>query len=117
MKRGFRTKRDAQLFAATVEVSKAKGEYVAPKLGRVSVGELARQLAGTQAAGHRAVALPDAGVGLARSRATALGHGAGRRRGPARRRGVDHRHGRPTVPVPPRCCGHTACCRAFWPTR
>ena len=41
MKRGFATKRDAQLFAATVEVSKAKGEYVAPKLGRVSVGELA----------------------------------------------------------------------------
>ena len=41
MRRGFATKRDAQLFAATVEVSKAKGEYVAPKLGRVSVGELA----------------------------------------------------------------------------
>lgn len=41
MKRGFATKRDAQLFAAIVEVSKAKGEYVAPKPGRVSVGELA----------------------------------------------------------------------------
>ena len=26
-KRGFRTKREAELFAATVEVSKAKGEY------------------------------------------------------------------------------------------
>ena len=41
MKRGFKTKRDAQLFAATVEVSKARGEYVAPSLGRVMVGELA----------------------------------------------------------------------------
>jgi hypothetical protein len=28
-KRGFRTKRDAELFAATVEVSKARGEYIA----------------------------------------------------------------------------------------
>lgn len=40
-KRGFRTKRDAELFAATIEVSKAKGEYVAPKLGRITVSELA----------------------------------------------------------------------------
>ena len=39
-KRGFRTKREAELFAATVEVSKARGEYVAPSLGRVTVGEL-----------------------------------------------------------------------------
>ena len=40
-KRGFRTKREAQLFASTVEVAKAKGEYVAPSLGRITVGELA----------------------------------------------------------------------------
>jgi integrase len=40
MRRGFTSKRDAQMFAATVEVSKAKGEYVAPKLGRVTVDEL-----------------------------------------------------------------------------
>jgi hypothetical protein len=39
-KRGFKTKRDAELFAASIEVSKAKGEYVAPSLGRVTVGEL-----------------------------------------------------------------------------
>jgi integrase len=39
-KRGFRTKRDAKMFAANVEVSKAKGEYVAPSLGRVTVGQL-----------------------------------------------------------------------------
>ena len=39
-KRGFKTKRDAELFAATIEVSKAKGEYVTPRLGRMTVGEL-----------------------------------------------------------------------------
>jgi integrase len=40
MKRGFATKREAQMFAASVEVAKARGEYVAPSLGRVSVAEL-----------------------------------------------------------------------------
>lgn len=37
-KRGFRTKRDAQAFAATVEVEKLTGSYVAPAAGRVTVG-------------------------------------------------------------------------------
>jgi integrase len=40
MKRGFQTKRDAQAFAATVEAAKLRGEYVAPSLGKVAVGEL-----------------------------------------------------------------------------
>jgi integrase len=40
-KRGFRTKRDAQEFAATVEVEKMTGSYVAPSLGMITVGELA----------------------------------------------------------------------------
>lgn len=40
-KRGFRTKRDAETFAATVEVEKLRGEYVAPALGRITVSELA----------------------------------------------------------------------------
>lgn len=40
-KRGFRTKRDAEAFAATVEVEKLRGEYVAPALGRITIGELA----------------------------------------------------------------------------
>ncbi len=40
-KRGFRTKRDAQEFAATVEVEKMTGQYVAPSLGMITVGELA----------------------------------------------------------------------------
>ena len=40
-KRGFRTKRDAEEFANTVEVRKLTGEYVAPSLGRITVAELA----------------------------------------------------------------------------
>ena len=40
-KRGFTSKRHAQDFAATVEVEKMQGEYVAPKLGKITVGELA----------------------------------------------------------------------------
>jgi integrase len=39
-KRGFTRKRDAQAFAATVETSKLRGEYIAPTLGRVTVGAL-----------------------------------------------------------------------------
>jgi hypothetical protein len=39
-KRGFKTKRNAELFAATVEVSKARGEYVPASVGKVTVGEL-----------------------------------------------------------------------------
>ncbi|MFE3441663.1 tyrosine-type recombinase/integrase [Nocardia sp. NPDC059180] len=40
-KRGFRRKIDAERFAATVEVSKMTGDYVAPALGRITVAELA----------------------------------------------------------------------------
>ncbi|KOS54508.1 tyrosine-type recombinase/integrase [Rhodococcus rhodochrous] len=40
-KRGFKTKRDAEAFAATVEVEKMRGEYVPPSLGRITVAELA----------------------------------------------------------------------------
>jgi integrase len=39
-KRGFTTKCDAQEFAASVEVAKLKGEYVAPSSGRTTIGEL-----------------------------------------------------------------------------
>jgi integrase len=39
-KRGFKTKRDAEQFAATVEVDKLRGEYVAPSVGKTTVGEL-----------------------------------------------------------------------------
>ncbi|WP_342664745.1 Arm DNA-binding domain-containing protein [Microbacterium luticocti] len=40
-KRGFKTKRDAELFLASVTVSKARGEYVDPAAGKVTVGTLA----------------------------------------------------------------------------
>jgi integrase len=40
-KRGFKTKRTAQEFAATVEVEKMDGSYVKPSLGMITVGELA----------------------------------------------------------------------------
>lgn len=40
-KRGFRTKREAEIFAATVEVRKLTGQYIPERAGRVSIGELA----------------------------------------------------------------------------
>lgn len=40
-KRGFTTKRDAELFRASLAVSMARGEYVPARAGRVTVGELA----------------------------------------------------------------------------
>ncbi|MBJ8344824.1 site-specific integrase [Antrihabitans sp. YC2-6] len=48
-KRGFTTKRDAQAYAATVEVSKLKGEYISPSDGRTTVGELGPAWLGRQA--------------------------------------------------------------------
>jgi integrase len=42
-KRGFTTKRDAERFAATVEVAKMRGEYVASAVGKVTIGELGPQ--------------------------------------------------------------------------
>lgn len=39
-KRGFKTKRDAELFLASVEVSKARGEFIEASAARVTVGAL-----------------------------------------------------------------------------
>lgn len=39
-KRGFKTKREAELFLASVEVSKARGEYIDSNAGRILVGDL-----------------------------------------------------------------------------
>jgi integrase len=39
-KRGFGTKRDAEAFAATVEVSKLKGEFIDVAASRVTIGQL-----------------------------------------------------------------------------
>ncbi|ORL98839.1 tyrosine-type recombinase/integrase [Prescottella equi] len=48
-KRGFKTKRDANAFAARVEVDKQTGAYVAQSAGRITVGELGEQWLGRQA--------------------------------------------------------------------
>ncbi|WP_367645986.1 tyrosine-type recombinase/integrase [Paenarthrobacter ureafaciens] len=39
-KRGFRTKRDAELFLASVEVSKARGEFIDATASKATIGEL-----------------------------------------------------------------------------
>lgn len=39
-KKGFRTKRDAGLWAATVEVDKSQGTYIDPSAGRTTIGDL-----------------------------------------------------------------------------
>ena len=57
-KRGFKTKRDAAEFAATVEVEKMTGAYVAPSAGRITIGQLGpewldRQKAHTAASSQR----------------------------------------------------------------
>lgn len=41
-KRGFKTKREAELFLASTEVSKARGEYIDMSSGKIPVGELGR---------------------------------------------------------------------------
>jgi len=38
-KRGFRTKRDAELFLANIEIDKSRGAYVDPSKSRVLLGE------------------------------------------------------------------------------
>ncbi|GGH33921.1 tyrosine-type recombinase/integrase [Microbacterium album] len=40
-KRGFKTKREAEVFLASVTVAKATGEYIDPALSRITVGQLA----------------------------------------------------------------------------
>lgn len=53
-KRGFKTKREAEIFAASVTVSKATGEYIDPALARVTVS----QLGPTWLAGKKTVVKP-----------------------------------------------------------
>ncbi|WP_431800388.1 tyrosine-type recombinase/integrase [Microbacterium kunmingense] len=53
-KRGFKTKREAELFLASVTVSKATGEYIDPALARITVGSLAP----TWLAGKKSVTKP-----------------------------------------------------------
>lgn len=42
-KRGFRTKREAEDFLSSVEVSKLRGEWVDPTRSRITVGEWAER--------------------------------------------------------------------------
>jgi integrase len=49
-KRGFRTKKEAALFAAQVEVDMARGEYVNPSAGKATVAELGPALLATKRA-------------------------------------------------------------------
>lgn len=47
-KRGFKTKKDAQIFLASVTVSKATGEYIDPGLGKVTVAHLSTRWLATK---------------------------------------------------------------------
>ncbi|MGE5696600.1 MAG: Arm DNA-binding domain-containing protein [Candidatus Sericytochromatia bacterium] len=73
LKRGFTTKRDAQMFAIKVEVTKMTGEYIAPSLGKVTVGALGPAWLARQQ-GREAVRLPVLRKRLARAHRAALGH-------------------------------------------
>ena len=97
-KRGFKTKRDAQDFASTVEVAKLRGEYVAASIGRTTVGELGPAWLDRQR-GHEAERLPLLRVGLADTRRTAVGECATHRYPFQRRAGVGFRTGGPSRPV------------------
>jgi hypothetical protein len=71
-KRGFRTKREAERFAATVEVSKMRGEYVAASSARVTVASWTG-VAGPPARPSQAVGLRTNGDRVAAAGATPLG--------------------------------------------
>lgn len=47
-KRGFKTKRSAQLFLASTEVSKSRGEYIEESAGRATIGALGRSWLASQ---------------------------------------------------------------------
>jgi hypothetical protein len=78
-KRGFKRKADAELFAATVEVNKSRGEYVAPAVGRVTVGELGPAWLDRQRAHMKPSSFPALRECLAGSRVASMGHQAHRR--------------------------------------
>jgi len=77
-KRGFRTKREAELFLASVTVSKATGQYVDPTAGRVTVAHLGPAWLAKKE-GAQAVVVPAARSRLACLRPPEVGARAGRR--------------------------------------
>jgi hypothetical protein len=82
-KRGFKTKRDAEQFAATVEVDKLRGEYVAPSVGKTTVGELGP--AWLERPRHEAVGVQGLQLVVAYTRSAALGRSAHRLCAPLQR--------------------------------
>ena len=92
-KRGFATKKAAEAFAASVEVAKLKGEYVAPSSARVTVGEFGAGMAGPPARPPQAVRLRRDGDDLAATGKAAMGRHRHRRHSPDRRTGVALRSG------------------------
>ena len=62
-KRGFTTKRDAEAFAATVEVEKMTGKYVAPALGQITIG-IGHRMAGAPGPPQTKL-VGSAGIGVA----------------------------------------------------
>ena len=72
---------------------KMAGEYVAPSLGRTTVGELASEWLARKTQSTAPSPPPDARVGVAGPRRDRGGDGQRGRGRPARRRGVDRQHG------------------------
>jgi hypothetical protein len=58
-KRGFRTKRDAELFLASVEVSKARGEFIDATAAKALIGPLGGRVAGPSDAPEAFCVPPD----------------------------------------------------------
>jgi Arm DNA-binding domain len=114
-KRGFKTKREAEAFAATVEVTKMRGEYVAPPLGRASIATLAPDwLARKQYAtspSHYRMLESAWRVHVQPHWATVRIADVDQLAVEAWIAGLVRR-----APAPRRFCVHTVSCQAFWPT-
>lgn len=82
-KGGFARVKDAKDFAATVEVSMMRGEYVAPADARATIGQLGPRWLGRQT--HLKPSAASGGDRLASARCAAV-VGGGRQRRPAHRR-------------------------------
>ena len=92
-KRGFRTKRDAEAFAATVEGQSDGAPYVAPSVGRITVSELGPAWP-TTARPHETVRMAVLCERVAYPYRAAVGQHPNRRSAPYRHTGVGRRVGR-----------------------
>lgn len=57
-KRGFRTKKEASIFAASVEVAKAKGEFIESSLGKLTISEMGEKFMATKRISLKASSYP-----------------------------------------------------------